>query len=349
MSSYNTITKLEYSGNQSDLVTLNEYIMFQDDKAKRKYIVFKFTNNVTQQLLGMKFEVDQYNVDGELIEKSIVIYNKFLAGAEEEFVPKAKLRVGYECATISIKLMEAAFDRFIWKEGEIEDNSYKFDHFFHDEQQNNAQPAKPKRVKQPKAQKPKKVKKYFYVKDATRKNLAKFPIFFNVCICLAVVIFTIVSVCVFKVTSPEFTVDGYVVRQIGNSKEVAVSGYVGKDYRLVIPTELDGYKVTKIDERAFAGADIVSVTFECSIIVEQFAFDDCTNLERAIAKSDYTVTVMQGAFNNCKSLRTVTMPNSSFEKGSLSGCSEKKILSYGKISGGGTRSNLFEPIAQSQK
>ena len=79
MSSYNNITKIKYTDNASDLVRLNEYIIFQDDKAKRKYIVFKFTNNVTQQLLGLQFEVNQYNVDGALIEKSVVAYNKFLA------------------------------------------------------------------------------------------------------------------------------------------------------------------------------------------------------------------------------------------------------------------------------
>ncbi len=77
MSSYNNITKIKYTDNASDLVRLNEYIIFQDDKAKRKYIVFKFTNNVTQQLLGLQFEVNQYNVDGALIEKSVVAYNKF--------------------------------------------------------------------------------------------------------------------------------------------------------------------------------------------------------------------------------------------------------------------------------
>ena len=102
MSLYNNVTKIKYTGNLSDLVALNEYIIFQDDKAKRKYIVFKFTNNVTQQLLGMEFEVCQYNAEENLIEKSVVIYNKFLAGAEEEFVPKAKLRVSYHMSLIPI-------------------------------------------------------------------------------------------------------------------------------------------------------------------------------------------------------------------------------------------------------
>ncbi|MDE7256786.1 MAG: hypothetical protein K2N50_02370, partial [Clostridia bacterium] len=158
MSSFNTVTKIKYTDNASDLVSLDEYIVFQDDKAKRKYIVFKFVNNVTQQLLGMQFEVCQYNAENNLIEKSVVIYNKFLAGAEEEFVPKAKLRVSYNCSSISVRLIEAAFDRFVWKEGEYSDNCYKFDQFYHDENRSKADEA-PKKEKKVKEKKPKK-KKY---------------------------------------------------------------------------------------------------------------------------------------------------------------------------------------------
>ncbi|MDE6373393.1 MAG: leucine-rich repeat protein, partial [Clostridia bacterium] len=292
---------------------LDEYIVFQDDKAKRKYIVFKFVNNVTQQLLGMQFEVCQYNVEGNLIEKSQVIYNKFLAGAEEEFVPKAKLRVSYKCDTISVRLIQAAFDRFVWKEGEYEDNCYKFDHFFHDEQildggENLQQTAKAKKVKEPKEKKEKrkKSKRPFIMRDATKKNFAGFPVFFNVLIFLVVIGFAVGSLLIFKTDAKKFTSGDYQLRIISESN-VAVYGYTGSKSELVIPEEIGGYKVQKIDGGAFVNSKIESLRIDCDLTIETGAFVNCKNL--TTVSSSNAVIIMEGAFNGCTSITRTNCPN----------------------------------------
>ena len=134
MSSYNNIVKIKYSEKQAeaDVVKLEEYIIFEDERARQKFIVFKFVNNINQQLQGLEFEVNQYNLDNELVEKSIAIYDNFLAQPNEPFVPNAKLKVNYACQTISIKIIKAAYDRMIFDKGEFLDNSYHFDHYFGD-------------------------------------------------------------------------------------------------------------------------------------------------------------------------------------------------------------------------
>ena len=326
MSSYNNITKIKYTGTPTELVTLDEYIMFQDDKAKRKYIIFRFSNNVTQQLLGMQFEVCQYNVDGDLLAKSIVIYNKFLAGPEEEFVPKAKLRVGYRCTSISIRLIQAAYDRFLWKEGEYEDNSYKFDHFFHDEKllaRSGDAKTHNKAVKEEKEKKPKKQKKNkkrFSLRDATRKNLAKFPVFFNVIVFILVIGFVIASLVIFKNDGTKFTVGNYRLRMIGGGKDsVAIYGYTGTESQLVIPEKIEDYTVTKIDGGAFNKARITSVSFEGKVTVAERAFENCASLTSVA--SGKAVTVMAGAFYKCEGITGVNMPSATFTKGSFYGCS----------------------------
>ena len=63
------------------------------------------------------FEVSQYDIDGNLVEKSVVIYNKFLSKPNASFVPNAKLKVNFAFKTLSVRLVQAAFDRFLWKEG----------------------------------------------------------------------------------------------------------------------------------------------------------------------------------------------------------------------------------------
>lgn len=303
MSSYNTVTKIKYNDKSAEPVTLSEYIVFEDDKSKRKYIVFRFSNNVTQQLLGMQFEVCQYNVDGDMIEKSVVVYDKFLAGAEEEFVPKAKLRVSYNCSTISVRLITASFDRFVWKEGEYEENTYKFDMFFDDEThpQDENSPEKPKKektkkAKKQKSEKTKKSKHPFVLKDATKRNLAKFPKVFNVLIIIAVIAFVVVSLVLFKKDTKKFTDGDYLVR-ITAEGDAAVYGYLGDETNLVIPEEIGGYKVSKIDGGAFKNSDIVSVTFSVILTVDTGAFVNCKNLRDVNCK--YGTAVLENAFQDC--------------------------------------------------
>ena len=284
MSSFNTVTKIRYTDRSDEPVTLNEYIVFQDDKSKRKYIVFRFSNNVTQQLLGMQFEVCQYNVDGDLIEKSVVVYNQFLAGAEEEFVPKAKLRVSFDCSTISVRLVQAAFDRFVWKEGEYADNTYKFGMFYNDSTnpQNESEPDKQKKPKGKKCKrekpvKSKKSKRPFVLKDATTGNLAKLPKVFNVLVIAAVLAFVSVTLVLFKKDTKKFTDGDYLVR-ITADGDAAVYGYLGSESNLVIPEKLGGYKVAKIDGGAFKNSDVVSVTVNSVVTIDTGAFQNCKKL-----------------------------------------------------------------------
>ena len=46
MSSYNNIRKIKYTKNPTDVVALQEYIIFEDSHANEKYVVFRFSNNV---------------------------------------------------------------------------------------------------------------------------------------------------------------------------------------------------------------------------------------------------------------------------------------------------------------
>ena len=67
MSSYNNIEKIKYTKNQQDVVALKEYIIFDDEMKKDKHIVFKFINNLNQNLYEIKFEVCQYDENENLI------------------------------------------------------------------------------------------------------------------------------------------------------------------------------------------------------------------------------------------------------------------------------------------
>ena len=126
MTSYKKTTKFKYTKNPSDVVVLREYILFEDSAQGSKSALLKFCNNLDQKLFGVQFEVYQYDEADSLIAKSLVVYDKFTAEANAEFVPKAKLKLSENCASISVKLISADFDRIRWEKGSFTDTGYEF-------------------------------------------------------------------------------------------------------------------------------------------------------------------------------------------------------------------------------
>ena len=298
MSLYNNIEKIKYSKNTSEVVNLKEYILFENEREEVKYIVFKFSNEVNQQLLGMEFEVSQYNLNGDLIETSIVIYDRFLAKANEEFVPNAKLKVNYGCKTISVRLIKAAFDRFLWNEGEYEDNSYKFEHYYRDEQPAKPAPAPAKQEKKDKNEKKKSSGKKFEIKTQTKKNIARFPAFFLALIFIAVSAFTGVSLYFFEKNSKRFTLEDFKLR-IVYENNVSIYGYAGDDKVVEIPQTLGDYNVILIETGAFTDCKMTEVNINADLTIEQHAFINCKNLNLIYSPASVTITLM-GDIEICK-------------------------------------------------
>ena len=288
MSLYNNIEKIKYTKKTSEVVNLQEYIVFENERKEEKFIVFKFANNVNQQLLGMEFEVSQYNIDGLLVESSVVIYNSFLANANEEFVPKAKLKVNFLCKTISVKLLKAAFDRFLWDEGEYKDNSYKFEHYYRDEQSRRpaAVMAAPGQGQSAPAQKFK--GKKFELANQTKKNIARFPAVFLAIVFLAVCAFIGVTLYLFRNNSDKFTLENYKLR-IVDGNDVSIYGYVGDEAQLTIPAEIGEYTVVKIDSGAFTSKKLQTVTIDASLRIEPYAFVGCSSLTRISSSKNITL------------------------------------------------------------
>ena len=231
MSSYNKIEKIKYTKNTSEVVNLKEYIVFENERKQEKHIVFKFANEVNQQLLGMEFEVKQYDVAGELVEKSVVIYDRFLSKANADFVPNAKLKVNYACKTISVRLIKAAFDRFLWNEGEYEDNTYTFEHYYCDEQLLSSAPAadaKGKRDGEPKEDGKEERKKEFELVNETNKNIARFPAVFFAFVFIIVCVFVGLSLYFFQKDTDEPAAESVASESL-YANEVGIHDGLGED------------------------------------------------------------------------------------------------------------------------
>ena len=126
MNSFNNINKIKYTRNQQEVVALKEYIIFDDEASKEKYVILKMANNLNQRLYEIKVEVSQYDENEELVEKIIVTHN-IKVEENDEFVPKAKLKVNYQCKSISFKLISARFERLRYENGQFFDIAHKFE------------------------------------------------------------------------------------------------------------------------------------------------------------------------------------------------------------------------------
>ena len=102
---------------------------------------------------------------------------------------------------------------------------------------------------------------------------------------------------------------------------------------VVIPEEIDGHKVTSIDDWVFASCtDLTNVTLpDCMTTIGEYAFIYCSNLE-SINIPDSLVSIGSGAFSGCEKLSNVRIspnhPVFSFESDALINKTDMTLTSY---------------------
>ncbi len=327
MSSFNSIEKIKYTDDLSDAVALNEYIVFGNERSEEKYIVFKFSNNVNQNLIGMKFEVSQYDMHDNLIERSVVIYNNFTVKPNADFVPKAKLKVLYECKRISVKLLQAAFDRVLWNEGAYIDNTYKFEHYARDEKYIE-ETERPKETPKPV---PKKLSKddiqRFRSKNVTKKNVAVFPKVFFWITSILLVIAIGVTIYLFPKYSDRFSLQGYDLRRLSDNR-VQIVGYEGDESTIVVPKEIQEYEIVGVGKGAFCRLKARSITLPVTVTgIDAGAFRHMDFL-RTVSCASENVTVSAYAFEEIESLTTIEMAGARLMKNCFYGCSRMSQITF---------------------
>lgn len=125
---------------------------------------------------------------------------------------------------------------------------------------------------------------------------------------------------------------------------VNIVRYHGEGGKINIPQKIDDKTVIQIDEHAFRGAEVTSVTIPGTVReIETHAFSGCYLLE--------TLTIAEGvqiidgyAFSNCESLSLVTLPDSIEEinAGAFNDCPKLVLTFKGKTYTAANLEELYE-------
>lgn len=135
---------------------------------------------------------------------------------------------------------------------------------------------------------------------------------------LAIVLTVVLILSALPMTAMANTSGDYTYEVISETEKTCViTKYTGSTRNLVIPSSLDGYKVTEIGEYAFfdltestGNKNLRSVEIPATVKkIGRFAFNACSGLNTVVL-SEGLETIEEGAFFNCTYLATINLPDS---------------------------------------
>lgn len=129
---------------------------------------------------------------------------------------------------------------------------------------------------------------------------------------LKILLFTILILAMVFISNNSFATTGTYENlkyEITNN-QVTITGYEREITNITIPEKIEGYPVTKIQDRAFVNCrTLKSITIPSSVTqFGEYVFYGCENLSNVTLPNNLK-TISAGLLANCKSLTKITIPN----------------------------------------
>lgn len=115
--------------------------------------------------------------------------------------------------------------------------------------------------------------------------------------------------------------------------DITITKYVGAEYNVVIPSKIEGKRVTQLGIRAFSGNQtIVSVEIPDSTnLIFPSIFEGCSSLTK-VSLPHNLKEISGKMFSNCKNLSEITLPSTltSIGKEAFANCTSLKHINIPK-------------------
>lgn len=118
-----------------------------------------------------------------------------------------------------------------------------------------------------------------------------------------------------------------------DEQSCGIKSYVGKSSEIVIPSEINGYRVIVIGQKCFANRDFIKkITIPKSIQeIEDEAFSECYSLSSVTFGDGSQLKKMgEDIFSDCEDLKKVVLPKNlkKIEAGTFSGCKKLSGITF---------------------
>ena len=103
----------------------------------------------------------------------------------------------------------------------------------------------------------------------------------------------------------------YAIQKLQNKTSVIITGYIGSNTNITIPSEIEGYQVKTICERTFCNcSSLTNIIIPDSVTtIGESAFEDCSKLT-SVTLSENLESIGKDAFYECYSLTSIVIPDS---------------------------------------
>ena len=315
MHNFNVVNKGEYKHKQtSEALHLSRFIILRGKHCR--YLLLDLENKKQNVLTGMVLQIDQYDARGNALGTFDVAFDN-LEASQGKFVLKEKIKMHHACTDFFVKVIRAEYGEYkfyLGKNGEY--SVYE-----------------KKQIKTP-------VSKESVKKETGKTGFSwaqrvfKKPLF--VCFLAIIIMMLAVGGLYFQLQAFKEKENTFFLSNVEykfsvenkEGSEIEVIGYKGMGGGdLVIPKEVEGHPVTKINKDAFKGNALVkTVKAEGNILIEDGAFADCKNLKEV--KLLDMATVGNSVFENCSNLQNVVInATNSIGASAFKGCTNLRTIS----------------------
>ncbi|MBR6782539.1 MAG: leucine-rich repeat domain-containing protein [Clostridia bacterium] len=290
------IAKGAYTAPQfEELVSVKQFIMLRRKGAK--YLLLRLHNDRAERADTVCFKVKQYDVKGSLIATETVVKRNLSIEGGEDATLNGPIKLNRACIDFTVEMVYAEYGDYTYR---LHDGALSASY----ENRSDTPPVDKEQLSKQMHGESSRV-------SARTLNAPKLLVASMAAILLIVGIFAAVQLKNFMATEEFFTLSSVDFRFVTDDHEtgpISIVAYNGKAGNIVIPTSIEGHPVASIDDGAFEGRMLRSVTVKGSPSIGQNAFASCHLLSTVVIPE--VTELGAGAFSNCRSLKNVILNDS---------------------------------------